>query len=88
MKLHQMVAKDVLSRKRRVLYAALGVVVGTMTVIGILTMAKAGEAKILDQLEKYGPNLVVTPAIESMNAQLGSLNLGVMAVGENYINAD
>ena len=85
MKLYQMVAKDVMRRKRRVLYAALGVVIGTMTVVGILTIALAGEAKIYSQLEKYGANLTVVPAISNMDMQLGDLSLGTLAVGENYI---
>ncbi len=86
MKLYQIVIKDVLRRKRRVLYAALGVVVGTMTVIGILTIALAGEARIYNQLEKYGPNLTVIPAISNLDMQLGDLSLGTLTVGENYIS--
>ena len=85
MKLYQMVAKDVVRRKRRVLYAALGVVIGTMTVVGILTIALAGEAKIYNQLEKYGANLTVIPAISNLDVQLGDLSLGTLTVGENYI---
>jgi len=85
MKLYQMVAKDVVRRKRRVLYATLGVVVGTMTVVGILTIALAGEARIYSQLEKYGPNLIVIPAISNIDMQLGDLSLGTLTVGENYI---
>ena len=85
MKLYQMVTKDVIRRKRRVLYAALGVVVGTMTVVGILTVALAGEARIYSQLEKYGPNLTVIPAISNLDIQLGDLSLGTLTVGENYI---
>ena len=88
MKLYQMVAKDVMRRKKRVLYAALGVVVGTMTVVGILTIAIAGEAKIYDQLEKYGPNLTVVPAISNLDMKLGDLSLGTLTVGENYISED
>jgi len=79
------VIKDVLRRKRRVLFAALGVTVGTMTVIGILTIALAGEERIYNQLEKYGPNLTVIPAISSLDMQLGDLILGSLTVGDNYI---
>ena len=85
MKLYQVVVRDVMQRKRRVLYAALGVVIGTMTVVGTLTVALAGEAKIYDQLEKYGPNLTVIPAISNLDMKLGDLRLGTVAVGENYI---
>ena len=85
MKLYQMVAKDVMRRKQRVLYAALGVVVGTMTVVGILTIAVAGETRIYSQLEKYGANLIVIPAISNLDMQLGDLSLGTLTVGENYI---
>ena len=73
MKLYQIVAKDIMRRKRRVLYAALGVVIGTMTVVGILTIASAGEAKIYRQLEQYGPNLTVIPAINNLDMKLGNL---------------
>ncbi len=85
MKLYQIVVRGVVQRKRRVLYAAFGVVIGTMTVVGTLTIALAGEAKIYDQLEEYGPNLTVIPAISKLDMKLGSLSLGTVAVGENYI---
>jgi putative ABC transport system permease protein len=88
MKLYQIVAKDIIRRKKRVLYAALGVVVGTMTVVGILTISVAGEARIMNQLEKYGPNLTVLPAISNLDMKLGDLSLGTVSVGENYISQD
>lgn len=85
MKLYQVVVKDVMRRKRRVLYATLGVAIGTMTVIGILTVALAGRERIYSQLEKYGPNLTVVPAISSVDMKLGDLSLGTLTVGDNYI---
>ncbi|MCX6001393.1 MAG: hypothetical protein NTY79_02475, partial [Chloroflexi bacterium] len=88
MNLYQIVAKDIMRRKRRVLYAALGVVIGTMTVVGILTIASAGEAKIYKQLEQYGPNLTVIPAINNLDMKLGNLSMGTLTVGENYIPED
>jgi putative ABC transport system permease protein len=88
MKLYQIVAKDIMRRKKRVLYAALGVVVGTMTVVGILTIAFAGQAKIYKQLEQYGPNLTVIPAINNLDMKLGNLSMGTLTVGENYIQED
>jgi putative ABC transport system permease protein len=88
MKLYRLVAKDVVHRKKRVLYAAIGVVIGTMTVVGILTIALAGQERITQQLEKYGPNLTVVPAISNLTMKLGDVNLGTLTVGENYISAD
>jgi len=84
-KLYRIVLKDIVRRKKRVLFAALGVAIGTMTVVGILTIALAGQEKIYNQLEKYGPNLAVMPAINNVDTQLGDLSLGTLAVGENYI---
>ena len=69
-------------------YAVLGVVIGTMTVIGILTVALAGESRIYAQLEDYGANLVVIPAISQVDLELGGLGLGALIVGENYIPED
>ncbi len=88
MKLYKIVAKDIMRRKRRVLYAALGVVIGTMTVVGVLTIAFAGQARIYRQLEQYGPNLTVIPAINSLDMKLGNLSMGTLSVGENYIQQD
>lgn len=88
MNLYQMVLKDILRRKKRIIYAALGVVIGTMTVVGILTVALAGENKIVAQLEKYGPNLSIIPAISNLDMQLGGLRLGTVTVGDNYIQQD
>lgn len=59
MKLHQLVLKDIIRRRNQVLFAVIGVLVGTMTVVGIFTISRAGEARMYEQLEKYGPNLTV-----------------------------
>jgi putative ABC transport system permease protein len=88
MKLYQVVVKDVIRRKRRVLYATLGVIIGTATVVGILTVARAGQARIYNQLEKYGPNLAVIPAINNLDMKLGDVRLGMLAVGDNYISEE
>ena len=85
MKLYQIVLKDIMRRKRRVLYAAFGVLIGTMTVVGVLTIAYAGENKIYSQLEKYGANLTIIPEVNSIKAGLGNISLGTVSVGENYI---
>jgi putative ABC transport system permease protein len=68
-----------------VLYAASGIAIATMTVISILTIATAGQAKIYDQLEKYGANLSVIPAISNVDMTLGDISLGALTVGENHI---
>jgi putative ABC transport system permease protein len=88
MKLYQVVVKDVIRRKRRVLYATLGVVIGTATVVGILTVARAGQERIYNQLEKYGPNLAVVPAINNLDMKLGDVSLGMVTVGDNYVSED
>jgi len=88
MKLHQVVLKDVVRRKKRVLYATVGVVIASMTVVGILTIALAGRARIYSQLEKYGANLSLLPATKSLDTGLGDLTLGSVTVGENYIQED
>ena len=86
MKLYQIVFKDIIRRKKRIFYAVLGVVIGTMTVIGVLNIARAGESKIYSQLEKYGANLTVIPSINNIDTNLGNLNLGTVSVGDNYID--
>ncbi len=88
MKLYQVVLKDILRRKKRVLYATIGVIVATMTVVGVVSIALAGQARIYAQLEKYGANLSIVPATRSLDTALGDLTLGTVTVGDNYISAD
>jgi len=88
MKLYQVVVKDIVRRRKRVLYASLGVVIGITTIIAVLTVALAGQTNIYGQLEKYGANLVVMPAISDIDVRLAGLSLGTLAVGENYISED
>jgi putative ABC transport system permease protein len=85
LKLYHLLLKDILRRKKRVLYAALGIVIAAMTVVGILTIAQAGQARIYNQLEKYGANLNIVPAINNVDVKLGDLSLGAVTVGDNYI---
>ncbi len=87
-KLLQIVFKDIKARKRRILFAALGVVIGTMSITAILTISAAGKAQVYSQLEKYGPNLTIMPAVNTLDMKLGNVNLGQLGVGENYISQD
>ena len=88
MKLYKVVAKDTMRRRRRALYTALGVAAGVAAFIAVLTVARAGEARLYEELDKYGPNLMVAPAINNVDLQLGDLSLGTLAVGDNYIAED
>jgi ABC-type antimicrobial peptide transport system permease subunit len=74
------VIKDTKARKRRVLFAALGILIGTMSIVAILTISAAGKAQVYSQLEKYGPNLTIMPAISTLDVKLGSVNLGRLSV--------
>ena len=88
MRLLQVVAKDTLRRRRRVLYTALGVAIGVAAVVAVLTVARSGEQRIYSEIDKYGANMTVMPAINDVDLKLGDLRLGSLAVGENYIAED
>jgi putative ABC transport system permease protein len=87
-KIYHVTAKDILRRRRRALYTALGVAIGIAAFIAVLTIARAGEERIYMEMDKYGPNLMVMPAIHDVDLQLGDLTLGTLAVGDNYIAED
>ncbi len=88
MKLLQVVFKDAVRRKRRVLYTALGVAIGVAAFVAVLTVAQAGEDRVYAEIDKYGPNLMVTPAVSDLDLQLGDLRLGTLAIGDNYFAED
>ncbi|NQT47596.1 MAG: hypothetical protein HQ578_01320, partial [Chloroflexi bacterium] len=85
MKLYQLVAKDMARRRRRLFYTGLGVAVGVAAVIAVLTVTHAGESRIYGEMDKYGANLMVTPAVNDVDMRLGDLRVGSLAVGDNYI---
>ena len=86
MKLSTVVTRDMLRRKRRVLHAAIGVAVGIMTVVTMLTVIHADEQHLTMELERYGPNLSVVPATGRLDLELGGLSVGSVTVGDNYID--
>lgn len=86
MKIYQFFAKDIIRRRRRVLYSSIGVIIGISIFIAVLTVSLAGEEKINAELEKYGPNLLVMPAISNLDMSMGSLEIGRLSIGENYID--
>jgi ABC-type antimicrobial peptide transport system permease subunit len=67
MKIYQVVVRDTLRRRRRVLFTALGVAIGVAAVVAVLTVAHAGEKRIYSEIDKYGPNMMVTPAVNDMD---------------------
>jgi len=88
MNISQIVIKDILVRKKKFIYSVFGIAIGIMTFISILTVARAGEERIYSQLEKYGANLSVVPAISQLDMKIGDLSLGTVTVGDNYISQD
>jgi len=88
MKIYQIVIKDILVRKKKFIYSMFGVAIGIMTFISILTVAHAGEQKIYSQLEKYGANLSIVPAISQLDMKIGDISMGTVTVGDNYISED
>ncbi len=86
MRLSTIVVKDMARRKRRVLHSVVGVSVGIMTVIAMLTVARAGEQVLRAEMERYGPNLTVVPATSRMDVELGGLTMGSVTVGETVID--
>jgi len=86
MRLSTIVVKDMVRRKRRVVHSVLGVSIGIMTVIAMLTVASAGEKVLRAEMERYGPNLTVVPATARLDVELGGLTMGSVTVGETMID--
>jgi putative ABC transport system permease protein len=86
MRLSTIVVKDMVRRKRRVVHSVLGVSIGIMTVIAMLTVASAGERVLRAEMERYGPNLTVVPATARLDVELGGLTMGSVTVGETTID--
>jgi len=86
MRLSTIVVKDMVRRKRRVVHSVLGVSIGIMTAIAMLTVASASEKVLRAEMERYGPNLTVVPATARLDVELGGLTMGSVTVGETMID--
>ena len=81
-----MVSKNLSRRKGRAIASSIGLILAIAVIVSTLTVTGAMQTKIGNELEKYGPSIVVTPNSEKVTIPYGSVVIGNNLLAENSID--
>ena len=76
MRTENLVLKNLARRKGRTVLNSIGLILAIAVIVATITISNSMEIKIGEEVEKYGPNVVVTPDTKSINVPYGSVTVG------------
>lgn len=82
-----LVLKHLSRRKGRMVLNTIGLILATAVIVSTYTISEALEIQIGEEVEKYGPNIVVKPESSSITIPYGSVVVGRSTFSESYIEA-
>lgn len=82
MRTENIVIKNLARRKGRAILNSIGLILAIAVIVATLTISNSMEIKIGEEVEKFGPNVVVTPATQSINVPYGSVTVGSSTFNE------
>ena len=81
-----LVSKNLSRRKGRAIASSIGLILAIAVIVSTLTVSGAMQTKIGNELEKYGPSIVVTPNSEKVSIPYGSVVIGNNLLPEDSID--
>ena len=84
MKAITLVLKNFARRKTRSVLNTFGLMLAIAVIVSTFNISAAMSEKIGDEVEKYGPNIVVTPDSKSLAIPYGSITVGQSTFPEQY----
>lgn len=76
MRTENLVLKNLARRKGRTVLNSIGLILAIAVIVATVTISNSMEIKIGEEVEKYGPNVVVIPDTKSINVPYGSVTVG------------
>ncbi|HET9087564.1 MAG TPA: ABC transporter permease [Acidobacteriaceae bacterium] len=77
----RLILESFLRQRRRKILAALAIVLGTTAVTAMLAIATSVGDKMAVEMSAYGANIVVYPAADALDVEIGGVNVRPVAVG-------
>jgi len=77
------VSKNLSRRKGRAIVSSIGLILAISVIVSTFTVSAAMQAQVGNEIDKYGPNIVVTPNAQSINVPYGSVMVGNITIPEN-----
>ncbi len=80
------VSKNLKKRKARAILNCVGIILAIALIVATLTISQAMASRIGVEVEKFGPNIVITPKTESISLPYGTIILGSTLISETAIS--
>lgn len=81
-----LVSRNLSKRKGRAIVSSIGLILAIAVLVSTLTVSGAMQTQIGNELEKYGPSIVVTSNTQSINIPYGSVVIGNNLFSEDSID--
>lgn len=81
-----LVSKNLSRRKARAIISSVGLILAIAVIVSTFTVSAAMQAQVGNELDKYGPNIVVTPNTQSINVPYGSVVIGNVVMSEDALD--
>jgi len=79
-----LVLKNFSRRKARLILSSVGLILAIAVIVSTFTVAHSMQIQIGDEVEKYGPNIIVTPRSELISVPYGSVVIGNVTIPESF----
>ncbi len=88
MQLRDIAWGSVKRRKGRVAFVLAAVALGIGTIVGLVSLTRAMQAEVGDELDKFGANIIVTPRSELLDLTYGGVQFGDVAVDQERLRVE
>lgn len=76
MKLHNISLGNIRRRKGKMIFLALGLIIGIATIVTLLSITDSMGRDIEERLNKFGANIVMVPRSDTLSLSYGGINVG------------
>ncbi len=83
MKTLTLVSNNLSRRKGRTIISSIGLILAIAVIVSTFTVSAAMQSQVGNEIDKYGPNIVVTPTAQSIDVPYGSVMVGNTTIPEN-----
>ena len=71
MGLFKIALSNIIRRKRKMSFLVVGLLVGVATVVALISIVAAMRLELGNELDKFGPNIVITPRFQGLELNYG-----------------
>jgi putative ABC transport system permease protein len=81
-----LVSRNFSRRKGRSILSSIGLILAIAVIVSTFTVSRSMEVQVGDEIEKYGPNIVVTPRASSISIPYGNVVVGDTTIPEDSVS--